>query len=72
MKILLLKCGICSTWYRPQARNGHCYYCNATPITLQKATTKYYNVVGNRAIEMVRGIDNPLRASVLNTLITRG
>ena len=70
MRLILLKCGICSTWYRPQAHNGHCHNCGALPLDTIKGR-KYFHVVERRAIEIVRGIDNPLRASILNTLITR-
>jgi hypothetical protein len=70
MKLILLKCGICATWYRPMAHNGHCHYCGSLPLDTVNGR-KYFHVMTGRAVEVVRGVSNPLRASILNTLITR-
>lgn len=71
MKILLLKCGICNSWYRPQAHNGHCGYCGALPLKLTSNKITYWNLTGARMVQVVSGIPNHLRASILNTMITQ-
>lgn len=48
MKLLLVKCSICSNWYGPW--RGHCNSCGATmPITL-KGKTFHLDVGNNKQI----------------------
>ena len=70
MKLKLLKCGICDTWHNPAIRQ-HCPYCGAMALRITTRKTRYYSINSLRAIEVVRGIPNYLKATILNTLITR-
>ena len=69
MRCILLRCGICWTWYRPVLRSS-CPYCAATPITV-RGHRKFYHIIGRRAVEVVRGVKNPLSQQVLSSLVTR-
>lgn len=71
MKLLLARCGICDYWHNPNVHAGHCPYCGAWTFRIAKKRVRYYSIIEHRAIEMVRGIPNSLRATVLNNLITR-
>lgn len=69
MRCILLRCGICWTWYRPVLRS-HCPHCCAEPIMVGKHR-RYFHIIGNRAVEVVRGIKNPLSPQVSASLVTR-
>lgn len=58
MKLILLKCGICHTWYRPDTNNSyHCSHCAAIPIR-KGLTTEHYvrSETLGKLIPLVRGI----------------
>ncbi len=56
MKLILLKCGICHTWYRP-IEKFHCSHCAAIPIR-KGLVTKHYvrSETLGKLIPLVRGI----------------
>ncbi len=57
MRLILLKCGICRTWYSPEARGYHCPNCAADPIRY-RGTTRHvvYSHTLGKYIELVSGV----------------
>lgn len=45
MKIMLCRCFICDSWFKPSAHNGHCPNCAAI-----KLAGKHYNSATGREI----------------------
>lgn len=54
MIVKLLNCRICHNWYRPQAHNGHCPVCCASPIRIGRFI-RYVNWVTGK--EIVRSLN---------------
>jgi hypothetical protein len=66
MKLLLIKCGICSNWFKPSAHT-HCPLCGAYRIEPKGMRTFYIRKDGT---ELVRGF--PMNVDgCLNRLIKR-
>ncbi len=52
MKVVLRKCGICHTWYKPVGFHMHCAVCGAVPVQMRNKTV-YYNIVSMRIMKSV-------------------
>lgn len=57
MRIILLKCGICHHWYRPEYHLYHCPNCAAIPVRSNSTTRFYVNSETlHKLIPIVRGL----------------